>query len=358
MLLNKCEFGVSGVLWLTHTLQDIDTKKILYHLPLTTGLIHDYVDEVNAFVSKNITGIDGIILDCTGEAPEVARLQELIDILLAAGYTRSQILCIDSSIDFRSEFNNLILPNWIGSCKDLSNMQHIESVTDRTTLFLVLARLPKIHRVALIVKLLEHGLDECSMISCGSATVEEGLNDEVLFDRIVPRQHRYKFPILLDESRIDRHTGSSMVDDRFKKCLINVVIESGFENSHYGATGPHSHSWNRLFYTEKTDKCFYMGQLPVFLAKKGYVEMLRDVYCFDVFDDLIDHSYDNIIDPMERIDAVAQECLRLSLIGIEALASTPNLIERLEYNKKQVSIVKDRILADSLIVFTNWLKGL
>ena len=358
MLLNKCEFGSSGVVWLTKTLQDADTKKVLYHIPLSTGLVHDYATEVRTFVSKNIAGLDGIILDCAGEAPEVARFQELIDILVAAGYTKNQILCIDSSIDFCNEFSNVILPDWIDKCKHMSNMQQFEPIDNRTILFLVLARLPKIHRVGLVVKFLEHNLEDLSLISCGSATVEEGSNDSILFDNIVPAQYRSKFPMVLDDKRVDRQTGSLMVDDRFKKCLINVVIESGFENAYYGGIGPQSLSWDRLFYTEKTDKCFYMGQLPIFLAKMGYVETLRNIYCFDVFDDIIDHSYDNIVDPIARIDAVAQECLRLSTIGVEALTSTSNLLERFEYNKKQVGIVKDRILADSLIIFTNWLNGL
>ena len=95
MLLNKCRLDYcSGVSWLTTTLDSIELEKTLYHLPLSTRLTNDYVIEVNAFVNKKITGLDGIILDCTDEAPEVARFQELIDILLIAGYARNQILCM------------------------------------------------------------------------------------------------------------------------------------------------------------------------------------------------------------------------------------------------------------------------
>lgn len=358
MLLNKCSLDYcSGVSWLTTTLDSIELEKTLYHLPLSTGLTNDYVIEVNAFVNKKITGLDGIILDCTGEAPEVARFQELIDILLTAGYTRNQILCIDSSIDFCKEFSNVILPNWIGSLQYVSNLQQIEPLSSRNTLFLLLARLPKLHRVRLVVKFLENELDKFSIISCGSSLAEEGERND-LFDSLVPAQFRNRFPMVLDDSRVDRHTGSTTVEERFKKCLINVVVESCFENCLYGTNGPDSHSWDRLFYTEKTDKCFYMGQIPVFLAKKGYATMLRDVYGFDIFDDIVDHSYDNIVDPMARIDAVAQECTRLSAIGMNTIQSTPGLIERFEYNKNQISVVRSRLFADSVIIFNDWIRGL
>ena len=176
---------------------------------------------------------------------------------------------------------------------------------------------------------------------------------------MVPNHLKNRFPILIDNAIVDRRTGSEFVDDQFKRCLINVVIESCFENEHYGANGPiGSLSWNRLFYTEKTDKCFYMGQLPIFLAKKGYVKILKNVYEFDMFDDIIDHSYDDITDPLERINAVANECVRLHGIGLENLINYPDLEIRFKYNKDQALIVKNRLLADSELLFNNWMKGL
>jgi hypothetical protein len=357
MLLNKCEYGTSSVNWLMSMLERVNIEKKLYHIPLSNGLVLDYVKEVKLFVKKDIKDIDGIILDCTGEAPETARFTELIEILIAAGYSKNQILCIDSSIKFCPEFNNIIAPNWIASCHHFSNMQSFSPIQARDTLFLVLARLPKSHRVNLVVKFLEQGLDKFSTISCGSGV--EHAHDKRVFDNIVPENFRNRFPMLIDNTIVDRHTGSQSVDDQFKRCLINVVIESCFENEHYGAKGPvGTHSWNRLFYTEKTDKCFYMGQLPIFLAKQGYVKILKDVYCFDMFDDIIDHSYDGIVDPMARIDAVANECVRLSKLGLENLINYPGLENRFKYNKEQAMIVKNRLLADSELLFNNWIKGL
>lgn len=110
MLLNKCSPPYcSAAEWLTKTLDDIDTKKILYHIPLSMGT-NGYVIEVNEFVNKTITGLDGIILDCVGEAPEVARFRELINILLNAGYTRNQTSIVRDRL-FADSL--IIFKNWI-----------------------------------------------------------------------------------------------------------------------------------------------------------------------------------------------------------------------------------------------------
>ena len=333
-------------------------EKNIYHIPLTTGDIISYAHEIEKFISTGIV-VDGIILDATGEAFEEERYTELINILAKVGYDKNKILCIDSGLTFLWSKNHVILPWWMDS---MPSERHklILSAEHRTTQFLVLARIAKYHRVKLISKLVEHGLDSLAIMSCGSNAEDEGFvdNDNKLFDELVPSSIRNKFPIFIEGSRVDRATGSTGVAEEFKKCLINVVIETGFENQLFGAEGPPTLSWNRLFYTEKTDKCFSMGQIPVFLSKKGYVSVLRNVYGFDVFDDLVDHSYDNIDDPMARIDAVAQECIRLSHIGLDSLKSINGIDERFAYNRNQVRIVKDRILADSSIVLNNWLKDL
>ena len=333
-------------------------EKKIYHIPLTIGSVKSFVDEVEKFISTGIT-VDGIILDATGEAPEAERYIPLLNMLADAGYDRNKILCIDSGLTFLWPKTHIILPWWMESFAS-KRPESILFAEHRTTLFLVLARIAKYHRVKLISKLVEHGLDSLAIMSCGSAAEDEGFvdSDNKIFNELVPSIIRDKFPIVINGSKVSRAIGSTGVDDEFRNCLINVVLETGFENELFGAGGPPTQSWNRLFWTEKTDKCFSMGQIPVFLSKKGYVSVLRNIYGFDVFDDIVDHSYDNIDDPLARIDAVAQECIRLSHIGLDGLKSIAGIDERFAYNRNQIYIVKDRILADSILVLNSWLKDL
>jgi hypothetical protein len=53
--------------------------------------------------------------------------------------------------------------------------------------------------------------------------------------------------------------------------------------------------------TEKTVKAFALGQIPMILGPRGQVEKTRQ-QGFDLFDDLIDHGYDNEPDPLLRIE--------------------------------------------------------
>jgi hypothetical protein len=62
--------------------------------------------------------------------------------------------------------------------------------------------------------------------------------------------------------------------------------------------------------TEKSFKCFVMHQIPVWLAPYYSVSCYRNLG-FDVFDDLIDHSYDLEPDPTQRIKLVADQVERL-----------------------------------------------
>lgn len=79
--------------------------------------------------------------------------------------------------------------------------------------------------------------------------------------------------------------------------------------------------------SEKVFKAILAKQMFILVASPNAIEFLRTLG-FDVFDDIIDHSYDVILDTRERIFAVVKEIDRLNFIQI------PNIDLRLEYNQK------------------------
>jgi hypothetical protein len=329
MLVNKCIEGCSSAKLIEETLPVESNDKKIYHIALTSGKVNDYEEEIKNFILQN-NDVDGIILDCTAEGPEELRIKKLLALLEQAGYSKDKIFYIDSGLNYFDFCNHGIVPNWIAaSCHYLPELQSINPVETRTILFLALARLAKYQRLQFIIKMIQNGLDKESILSCGSGD-EEITVSEVFKD--VPVEIRHLFPIIPNGTKISRHEGSTGIDPIFKKCLINIVLESNYENNLFDISGPPSHCWDRLFYTEKTDKCFYMEQMPIFLAKTGYVAELRRLG-FDLFDDIIDHSYDNEINPYIRIDSVISECKRLHEIGISNLLTTYNISERLARNK-------------------------
>ena len=58
--------------------------------------------------------------------------------------------------------------------------------------------------------------------------------------------------------------------------------------------------------TEKSFKPILAGQFFIMIGSQGLIKYMRDIG-FDVFDDIVNHSYDSIEDDRERISAAIQE---------------------------------------------------
>lgn len=157
--------------------------------------------------------------------------------------------------------------------------------------FISLNRRASEGRCKLAKKLLDTFDHNTFLISCGSQP-DPFLEDKKNLAHII---HPYTFPILLDgetEGIDDQHRHS---DTNWFACFINVVTESSNQTD--------DDSWTEIFITEKSLKAFLYRQIPIFWAVPGTVELLRNIG-FDVYDDIIDHSYDNIQDPDVRLNTV------------------------------------------------------
>jgi hypothetical protein len=69
-----------------------------------------------------------------------------------------------------------------------------------------------------------------------------------------------------------------------------------------------------VFLSEKTWKPIRAGQLFLILGQPGTIESLRKLG-FNVFDDYIDHSYDNNVDITKRIELLSVELNRLATLS-------------------------------------------
>jgi len=157
--------------------------------------------------------------------------------------------------------------------------------------FISLQRRASIGRLTFTKRLLDRFVEEQYILSCGSQP-NEGLNN---MPKLIEKIHPYKIPILVDgliASDSEQHFHTN-VD--FFRCLINVITETSSQLD--------ANSWREIFLTEKTFKAFAYRQLPLWFAVPHTVQSVRDLG-FDVFDDIIDHSYDLIDDESERMDAV------------------------------------------------------
>jgi hypothetical protein len=73
----------------------------------------------------------------------------------------------------------------------------------------------------------------------------------------------------------------------YKNTFVELVSETTFKEP-------------TLLLTEKTYHAFLGCNFPILNSTVGTVEHLREIG-FDMYDDIIDHSYDTITDPFERV---------------------------------------------------------
>lgn len=100
---------------------------------------------------------------------------------------------------------------------------------------------------------------------------------------------------------VDSVASGDYVNSDYQQCAIEVVLETLFDDE-------------RNHLTEKTLRPIACGKPFILASTPNSLEYLRD-YGFKTFHGLIDESYDKIVDPLERLQAISQEMKRISLLG-------------------------------------------
>lgn len=207
----------------------------------------------------------------------------------------------------------------VNHCRWFDRIKTITPLYQVDHKFICLMRRPSISRARLAGKLL-HNIDSLKL-SFGCMSESTVLSD---YQSVIPD---HDLPILIDgivdrKSEYDEHNQSNPV---FHNCLFNIVVESSSQ------TDPGS--WRSQFVTEKTFKAFGLRQIPLWMAVPGLVSQVRSMG-FDLFDDIIDHNYDTILDENCRCDQLVEQIkqldLRYSLHQCQQLRN--QLLLRLENN--------------------------
>jgi len=154
--------------------------------------------------------------------------------------------------------------------------------------FISLMRRASVSRASLAKNILDNFDSEDFLLSCGSQP-NKWVRELPNLKKAI---HPYKLPILLDGMIDNYKKQHHHTDSNFFACLFNVVVETSSQTD--------DDSWREVFITEKSLKPFAYRQFPVWFAVPGTVQEVRNLG-FDVFDDIIDHSYDEINDPNTRM---------------------------------------------------------
>jgi|APSaa5957512493_1039668.scaffolds.fasta_scaffold23003_3 hypothetical protein len=157
--------------------------------------------------------------------------------------------------------------------------------------FISLIRRASVGRVKFAKMLLDTVKREQCIMSCGS-----GLDSYSLTQELINMFKPHRLPLLVDGPiSISAKNQHHHTNPDFFDCLFNLVVETSSQTD--------SDSWTEIFITEKTFKAIAYRQIPVWFAVPGTVEEVRRLG-FDTFDDIIDHSYDNITSSEVRMSKI------------------------------------------------------
>jgi hypothetical protein len=199
--------------------------------------------------------------------------------------------------------------------------------------FVSLARIARPHRVYATVEILDRNLNKFGHLSLGSGWYSHSCEN---FDlHLVPERYKDRMPLIIDGTiaHSTHHLQWRGEDVRLTHAFVNLVHETSFEYE----VSPRT--WNVPFITEKSTKPFIWGQVPIYNTMRGSLSAIRELG-FDLFDDIIDHSYDNEPDPMIRIKLVIDQLEKICNWSLEECAT---------YKQKNIDrFIKNREVSEYL----------
>jgi len=90
-----------------------------------------------------------------------------------------------------------------------------------------------------------------------------------------------------------------------------IYEKQTYENSYVNIATETEFCSNTIHITEKSFKPFYALQFPIIIANHEHIKEMKRLYDFDFFDDVINHDYDNIENPRERLFRIFNEIQRI-----------------------------------------------
>lgn len=194
------------------------------------------------------------------------------------------------------------------------SFQNLKPVTEKNLAskknFISLNRSPRQHRINLVSYLLGLDLESHGTISFGDSLIENTWLERVSWTLSADQEQSIK-PVLLkgyEKSKQENLQNFICLRNLVKKydendCVnfdqnlrslyldhfVEIICETQFNRAWFGLS-------------EKFLFSVYASNFPILVAGAGAVNFLRN-FGFDMFDDIVDHSYDNILDPLDRLCA-------------------------------------------------------
>ena len=227
---------------------------------------------------------------------------------------------------------NIQLINWGGDITNQSNVYpDIPPVSDKNfnsdKAFISLNRQPRAHRLVVLSYLFGQGYNQFGQITFIGDKLRKSRSNNLLDhlswdvesiqasmfvdNREVVKEGYLKFY----NTKLNANSHDIYQSDNDNFTNFNQNLRSKYQDSFVEIVSESSFATPGYNVTEKTLNSIYACNFPIILGGVGIVQLLRDIG-FDVFDDVIDHSYDLITNPFNRI-INAIECNKQLLLDAD-----------------------------------------
>jgi len=215
--------------------------------------------------------------------------------------------------------------------------------------FMCFNRGPKRHRYSLLLLLLKHNILKeinWSLIPNyfpypGADFYEGILSKTDIYESQKEIEYFYNIGIKKNDYEIDvdyMDDKGEFKEDKLPGWMLVPTFCVNHENSYVNIVTESQYNdyLNVIHITEKSFKPFYYYQFPIILATHNHIKKMKELYDFDFFDDIVNHSYDDEPNQKKRIYMVLEEIKRLNNNQDFLKKFYKNNYERFENNKNKV----------------------
>jgi hypothetical protein len=177
--------------------------------------------------------------------------------------------------------------------------------------------------------------DEDSPIEANIDNVDKDLI-KYYMDIIYP-----KIPIVVDLEKdielIEPYIGLSYVHEMYTNSYFNIITETSYNWDSSSILD------NNIYLTEKTYRPIFGMQPFIVVSNPGFLKFLKYMG-FKTFPEFFDESYDEIENPIERMNTIVNEVKKICSLSHEELHDRYyNIFDKLEHNRNRlIEIVDDR----------------
>jgi len=195
---------------------------------------------------------------------------------------------------------------------NMFNKFNIEFNSDKKFLFLIQNKRLKGHRFATMCFLMKNNLlskTDWSFIENNMLGQLDFFNSNYLHNLLNKNIYENEIKILSNTMLKKNNHETDIFDSKY---IVDFMIPETFQDSYVNIVTESHFIESDIHITEKSFKPFYFYQIPIIVGTHGHIKKMKELYGYDFFDDIIDHSYDDVVDNKERLDMVLNEILRVS----------------------------------------------